>query len=401
MKIKRPNKNRNNGVRHKRVKGRRLPKPRKTKADPTGNLFGGTTVTIAARPGDLRAARETLDDALRLHGIEGEDAFYLVAFAYVLAQPKARRDGYERIVRRGDPILRRIEDTNAATVLKDCVGLDPNGDELPNWYQHFVGRRYREGSGKFFTPRPVARAMAALTPCTAGAVIMDPTCGGGTFLLEASRKWGSQPCTLVANDVEASLVDLCQLVLGLSIDASGRSRMYSTSNIYQPLKELTTWAGRVDVILANPPFSLPIESLTTPSKLFEMGYRNSDAIFIDVCHALLREGGRLVSLFPHSIVANPEFDKLRRAVSESWGVLGVIGLPEGVFNMTASTTTRADIVILEKRASRAQRRTRVFAFAASAGVPLNGRKRTRVENDLERITSDTSVLAAMNDGVTT
>ena len=128
------------------------------------------------------------------------------------------------------------------------------------------------------------------------------------------------------------------------------------------------------------------------SKLFELGYRNSDAIFLDVCQQLLVPGGSLVCLLPHSIIVNTEYQPLRTAVEKEWELCGVITLPEGVFYLTANTSTRADIVHLRKKAGKVKPAIRsYFANAPSVGIPLNSRTNDFGENALEMIVADARV----------
>jgi tRNA G10 N-methylase Trm11 len=98
-------------------------------------------------------------------------------------------------------------------LLEQAVSSDPHGLNLPVWYQHFMGRRFRLETGKFFTPRAIASAMASLLPRKEDATIMDPTCGGGTFLVEASKRWEGLSCRLIGNDVDSMLVELTDIVL--------------------------------------------------------------------------------------------------------------------------------------------------------------------------------------------
>jgi type I restriction-modification system DNA methylase subunit len=341
--------------------------------------------------------RSLLENYFRKYGIEGEDAFYTLAYYYVEHFAAIVKKAPERIVQRGQTKLERLtKDRRLQALLEEIVGADTHGDNLPLWYQHFLGRRFREGSGKFFTPRPVAAAMAALLPRRKDAVVMDPTCGGGTFLMEASKRWGGLSCQLVGNDIEPSLIDLAQIVLDLG-SPENHKKSFSISNIYEPDAQFETWYGKVHYILANPPFSLQIESIDTESKLFALGYRNSDALFLDICYSLLRPSGRLICLLPHSIIANAEFQKLRFAVEEVWNLRGVISLPEGVFYIAAGTTTRADIVILEKMKGHVPKPSKaIFAYMPSVGVPLNGRFNEDGEvNYLERMMNDSDVKASL------
>lgn len=340
---------------------------------------------------DFAGHKYQLDRAFRRFGIEGEDAFYALAYYYYSHSEKITLEPTGGIVRKGEYLLNKvIADGYLAQLLDSIKTSDPRGDHLPAWYQHFLGRRFREGSGKFFTPQPVAAAMSKLLPYKDDAVIMDPTCGGGTFLLEASRLWRDSGCSLVANDVEPSLVELTQLVLGLGTPST-HGKHFLCTNIYEPDAPFREWYGRVDYIVANPPFSLKVNMLNVDSRLFSLGYTNSDALFLDISFELLRPGGRLVCLLPHSIVVNTEFQKMRRAVEELWDLLGVVVLPEGVFHLTANTTTRADIVILEKKGSGKSRASVVFASAPSVGIPLDGRTKRHQQNHLGEIVTDGKV----------
>ncbi len=336
--------------------------------------------------------KNQVENLFRRHGIDGEDGFYTIAYCY--AKHFDIKEPPNRIVHKGQPNFERFEKDSRSQTLDAIVSEDKHGDNLPLWYQHFVGRKFREGSGKFFTPRTVAEAMASFLPLKNESTIMDPTCGGGTFLVEASKMWRGLSCQLIGNDIDASLVDLAQVVLDLGTPWIHK-KAFLTSNIYEPDTWFQARYGKVDYILANPPFSLEIASVETESRLYELGYRNSDALFIDICYRLLRPKGRLVCLLPHSIIANAEFQRLRSAVEEMWNLLGVISLPEGIFYVTAGTTTRADIVILEKTLNGDQKPEKmVFASAPSAGVPLNSRMVNEV-NCLRKIATDIDVRAAL------
>jgi type I restriction-modification system DNA methylase subunit len=227
--------------------------------------------------------------------------------------------------------------------------------------------------------------MANLLPLKPGITFCDPTCGGGTFLSEVARLLHDTRCELVGNDVDQTLVGLTEVVLCLTCSTAQKRRLFC-DNVYDGGPFTDSYSGRVDCILANPPFSLPLESVGMRSALFNMGFRNSDAVFLDVCLELLKEDGHLVCLLPHSIVVNTDYSLLRSRVERDWDLCGVITLPEGVFYMGASTTTRADIVHLRKRApGRTSPPRAYFANAPSAGVPLNSRDTTPADNALDEV----------------
>ena len=344
----------------------------------------------------LLSNKDRLGGYLQRFGLEGESAFSAIAHHYVILHSIKGKSLPVSIKAKWEVQYNKIKSVPyLVEFLNELVRTDPLGSLLPEWYQFFVGRRFREGSGKFFTPKPIAHAMAELLPKTKKPVIMDPTAGAGTFLMEASKIWADVECTLVANDVEPSLVELAMLTLGLG--ASPRhSQYYLSENIFDELDGLKAWYGKVDYILANPPFSLRIDNEQFESVLFAQGYKTSDALFIDTALKLLRPGGRLVCLLPHSIVANNEFSALRRLVEKYWSVFAVVSLPEGVFQLSGGTSTRADIVVLDKKPiSMDKLKGVVFASVPSVGIRLNNNAKDVIDNDLEKLLGNSDVKNAL------
>jgi len=341
----------------------------------------------------------SIEARFRRYGLEGEDVFLALA-ARCMQESRGRKSGFEFFqYERGLQVLDLVaHDRQIDSILaRICVGSEAVS-YFPIWYQYFVGRRFREGSGKFFTPRSVAHAMACLLPLNSGLTLCDPTCGGGTFLMEAARLLNGRPCELIGNDVDRTLVGLTEAVLFLTCGATQKRRLFC-NNVYDRGPFLAAYSGRVNCILANPPFSLPLDDVGIRSSLFHLGYHNSDAIFLDVCLELLKQGGHLVCLLPHSLVVNTDFSKLRSQVERNWDLCGIITLPEGVFYMTASTTTRADIVHLRKKTGVKPTLDQkvYFANAPTVGVALNSRDTMSSENALEEVVATVRVRGCISD----
>jgi hypothetical protein len=106
---------------------------------------------------------------------------------------------------------------------------------------------------------------------------------------------------------------------------------------------------------------------------------------------LLKTGGRLVCLLPHSIVSNKEFEKLRKVVEWDWHLSAVLVLPEGVFQPSAQTTTRADVIILDKKDIHNAKKKTIFSNIASVGASLNGKHSKDEKNDLQTILKSKAV----------
>ena len=330
-----------------------------------------------------------LEQHLRRRGLQGEAAFYAVAGAYAAG----RRLDLPTVRERSEqPLARAQRDATVGAALDQQVAADPHGDALPVIYQHLVGSRFRQRSGKFFTPAPVAASMARLLPRTPGAMVLDPTCGGGTFLAEAASWWGDVTCTLAGNDVEPTLADLTRLRLALA--AEGRDTEVTEENLYEA-DALAPRSGTVDAILANPPFSLPVAAAGVPGPLAEAGYATSDAVFLDVVHRLLRPGGRLVALLPHSLLTNKEHAPMRAITAPRWALRAAITLPEGIFHLTAGTATRAGIVVLDRRPCPDPDQV-AYAHCATVGQALNARGLGAEGDDLADLVADPTVRRSLD-----
>jgi SAM-dependent methyltransferase len=326
-----------------------------------------------------REFRQLVED-LRLLAYDGEPGFFLIC------------EFYWRLVLKSKPLAPLLTRAQLAPLsrhprleaaLKEAILRDPSGANLPRWYQHFIGRKYRGATGKFFTPVPVAAAMAALFPIPAQATLLDPACGAGTFLSAVKSQNTSTPAKYVYNDIEPALIELARLGSALNGMQEEETDFYC-ENIFDPSTRLhATYKDKVDIILANPPFSVYLTDVTFFSPIFSAGYHNSDAIFLDACLHFLKPGGKMALLLPHSLVANANFRKFRIIVEKNWGLLGVIALPEGVFKLTAEATTRTDIVLLEKRTGPVGKR--IFGYVQTVGVRTTGRSSETISNDLDSL----------------
>jgi type I restriction-modification system DNA methylase subunit len=298
---------------------------------------------------DIQKLKET-DRIFRQFGIEGEETFKLITSHYLNAhKPQKVSKCLADLWREGNLLFDTVKsDKIACQTLAFISANDYYGESLPIVYQYFLTKRFRYLSGKFFTPRNLANLMTSMLPLKKDAIIMDPTCGGGTFLIEAAKRWQNIPCTLVGNDIDKLLLCLTETIVLIN-KYSEHDLIMHNENIYNVYADMKQLSGKVDCILANPPFSLSIESFNNQSKLFNAGYRNSDALFIDLAYNFLKPGGYLVCLLPHSIIANKEYKSLRTIIEEDWELTSVITMPEGTFNLTSNTTTRADIICMRKR----------------------------------------------------
>ncbi len=337
---------------------------------------------------------KNIEKKYRELGIEGDDVFTLIASEYIQFHKLDMSERLISIVQKANAINCNGSSQQVKNITKLVLKNDKSGTRLPILYQFFHSKRFRDNTGKFFTPRNIAKSMVDMLPLKNNAVIFDPTCGGGTFLIEASKKWKNNICHLVANDIDNYLVTLTEIILKIQTHSKHKLSLFN-ENIYSPKKTTEFFQNSVDYILANPPFSLTIENFTPKSKLFSRGYKKSDALFIDFAKDLLKESGKLVCLLPHSIISNNEYAELRKIVEEDWHINAVMVLPEGVFQETANTTTRADILILKKKGQGTINSSTVFCNISSIGLPLNSRDNLFEKDDLSKILKQGDVKKAL------
>jgi len=209
-------------------------------------------------------------------------------------------------------------------------------------YERFFPEVFKSDFGQFFTPAPLARLVLALTGVRPGDRVLDPTCGAGTFLVLAGEVPG---VTLGGTEVDPELVGLCRLNLALhGLDPTAVRQ----ADAFVPDSEDGAW----DVIVANPPFSVPIERTDVLRHYTLARGRSrvqSDVLFLEAAHRLLRPGGRLGVVLPWSLVSNPRFAELRAWADVLFVRRAVVGLPEGVFRPFGGAAGRAAVVVLEKR----------------------------------------------------
>ena len=210
-------------------------------------------------------------------------------------------------------------------------------------YERFFPEVFKAEHGQFFTPAPLARLVLALTGVSPGDRVLDPTCGAGTFLVLSAR-----PDVEVGGiEVDPELAALCRLNLALHGQpptAVRRADLFAMP----PEADAEAW----DVILANPPFSVPITdpAVLRRSSLAEGRVRvQSDVLFLEAAHARLRPGGRLGVVLPWSLVSNARFAPLRAWIDTHFVRRAVVGLPEGVFRPFGGAAGRAAVVVVEKR----------------------------------------------------
>ncbi len=193
-----------------------------------------------------------------------------------------------------------------------------------------VARQSRKERGDYPTPhwlveRLVEEAIADVRP-GAEVVVVDPACGDGRFLVAAARRieeCGGRPL-LVGCDIDPDAADEARRTCGRII--RGDALVHDWSEL----------AGRVDVVLGNPPYLSQLAAATTRGGASPHGggpYADAAVEFLALALRLARaDGGRIGLVLPQSILASRDAASVRAALDRRASIVWAWWSPERVFD---------------------------------------------------------------------
>jgi type I restriction-modification system DNA methylase subunit len=288
------------------------------------------------------------------------------------------------------PLLEAIPSTDMAN------GKRWSFDGFNEAFGHFIqdSFRNRKEDAQYMTPPEVVTAVVDIAfediarhlgdyPSNATLLVADPTCGVGSFLAAAyrhacsieigqARSLGSR-LRLFGQDKVDRMVRLANVNLNIFAQAKAMVRL---GNSILPSNSLDDIAGKVDLIITNPPFGATflcaeILAQATPEQfpcLFALARAkslpktlDSEYILLDRETALLKPGGRLMMVVPDHVVSGGGFSEdFRLALQRRVDLVGVIDLPTETFAQ-AGTRTKTSVVYLRRRKEQSdQKATHVF-----------------------------------------
>jgi len=300
-------------------------------------------------------------------------------------------------------------------------------DGINEAFGHFIqdSFRNRKEDAQYMTPPEVVSAAVDIAFVdilrevgpdgrSAPLLVADPTCGVGSFLAAAYRRAAhvelsdgplSERIELFGQDKVGRMARLAAVNLRIFADARATVR---EGNSIIPSTGLDDIAGKVDLILTNPPFgasftAAEILSIAKPGHFpvlrdlaaADMLPRvvDSEYLLLDREIALLKPGGRLLMVVPDHVVSGNGFSEaFRLALLRYADLVGVLDLPTETFAQ-AGTRTKTSIVYLRRPRSKDDkyRPRHVFmAVAEDLGFRVTSRKGASVKtivggNDLASI----------------
>ncbi len=270
--------------------------------------------------------------------------------------------------------------------------------------------------GQYLTPPEITRFMIhvglqalshdarerLLNPLDSGAgggIILDPSCGVGSFLAEAIRfchgivrqqndarttsRWLTRfvEQRIVGIDKSERMLRLAMINLGLFGAKAANVKLANALAREGSEGELcSSLNGRVELILTNPPFGATYSGHDLNG--FAMGRgrtkAESEVLFLERYVDWLAPGGVVATIVPDSILVNRNaFAELRAWLQERCSVEAVLSLPPVTFG-AAGTNTKTSVLVLRKHSGVAMPCSTFFGEARSVGfdvVTRSGQRR--------------------------
>ncbi len=287
-------------------------------------------------------------------------------------------------------IISEIEKIDFVNLIRDTK--ESNFDILNECFGHFVRENFRNNKedAQYMTPAEIATPVLTivfddfikehyfdnidLTSFT----VMDPTCGVGTLLIEAARKYieiikSIEVCdnnyiinsflstSVVGQDKVDRMVRLSKintLLLG-----ANSQNIYIGNSISED-SSIDSYKRKVDFIFTNPPFgaeylysTLRKENFAGLNELNDPGtVICSEILMLLKCLSLLKPNGKLAIVLPDSVFSAKGINaSVRSFVLENYTINGIFEMPTVTFAQ-AGTRTKTSILYLTNKKPTADHR---------------------------------------------
>jgi len=276
-------------------------------------------------------------------------------------------------------------------------------DILGDFFESITRDGFKQNKGQFFTPTPIVNfllyalqldklAIDRLNNDRELPLIIDPSAGSGTYLVEAMKlitkelkykqknkirssrqikqrfeelftpdyaenKWARE--YLYGSEINFDLGTASKVNMILHGDGSTnifvkdgllpfRFYVKETSPNYletanaDPLYNDKEVNAKFDVAISNPPFSVDLDTQTQREvkNAFVFGdKKNSENLFVERYYQLLKEGGRLGVVLPESVFDTTENKYIRLFLFKYFNVKAIVSLPQVTFEPYTSTKT--------------------------------------------------------------
>lgn len=240
------------------------------------------------------------------------------------------------------------------------------GDDIKGTvYEIFLKATLRGEFDQYFTPREIVEFMVRCADPNIGDIILDPACGSGGFLIQTFNYVNAKIASSNGSEVEnnnkfKNLIDKClwghEADYDLHVLAKINLIMHGDgwNNIYQgdTLSSNKLPDDYFDVVLANPPFTIPY-SFGDVLQNYELGLDKDseelDILFVEKSIKVLKEGCDLFIVLPEGLLNNRKYLYFREWLLNKTDLLMSISLPEGAFIPFGGSVSKTCILGVRKK----------------------------------------------------
>jgi type I restriction enzyme M protein len=241
-------------------------------------------------------------------------------------------------------------------------------DVLGDVFEEFIHQTYKQSKGMFFThPNITSFCVKAVgfnkdeireKSKTNPLYICDPSCGSGSFLIEALKELYKNEDyfnikkeaekNFYGIDVSSKAVEITKVNMALNGDGSAKIYNYDTLSKLDNLKSIFKFLennknGEIDYILSNPPFSLTgldkenLRHFKVNEYLSDN--KQSEFYFIERWWELLVEQGIIAVVLPLSVIENSNNKEALKLINSFFEFYSILYLPEYAFTPFANQKT--------------------------------------------------------------
>lgn len=289
------------------------------------------------------------------------------------------KNKYEDVISEDDSILLDSKSLSYAVGELQLYSIsDSNRDAVADAFETFIGPSLKGAQGQFFTPRNVVDLGVAFANLTINDKIIDPACGSGGFIVEATKHVWKSIDEMGANlgwpeaEIEADKQEFAiKKVRGIDKDyflskvakaymaiiKDGRGGVFCENSLEIPAE----WSGptrnsikfgEYNKIITNPPFGKKLKVIEKDIlKQYQLGYKWSkkkgekeyvksskilesqipQVLFIERCLQLLDNDGLMSVILPESMVCNPSHRYVMQFLQKQGTIEAIVSFPEELF----------------------------------------------------------------------
>jgi DNA-binding transcriptional MerR regulator/predicted RNA methylase len=249
-------------------------------------------------------------------------------------------------------------------------------------YEEIIRNTFDKGDHQqFFTPPHIVDFIVSMLAPFIQGDVCDPASGTGGFLVSIARKnLNYRSLTSIEIDERLSWVSGINLTLH---DAKNVKNIFLTNGGALG-RAAQAYFNSFDTIVTNPPFGSDFSdraALETMALGASKASRRRGILFLERCHALLRDNGTLAIILDEGVLNLSHALDVRHFLTTHFDLKAVISLPDTAFMPYA--TVNASILVLQKRTATDSNTSVFFAKAEYVGRKPNGDEDIRYERDGE------------------